>query len=141
AVETHVAEYRSSTDKYFVARASDLTDLRDRVLAALAPFSATPAQPAPEEGGIYIAEDLTPSRFLELDWSRWRGAALLAGSSASHVAILARSRGVPLLVGVRATLDELTDGEEAVLDAENGRLIVNPSDLTRRQFQLRTQAR
>src|SRR4030095_5630527 len=112
----------------FAARASDLDDLRERVLAALAPVRAEPERAAQEEGAIYVADDLTPSRFLELDWSRWRGAALLAGSTASHVSILARSRGVPLLVGLRARLEELADGEPALLDAESGRLIVNPSD-------------
>ena len=140
-VETQIADYRSSHDKYFAARASDLTDLRDRVLAALAPIGGGPALLAPEEGGIYVADDLTPSRFLELDWSRWRGAALLGGSAASHVAILARSRGVPLLVGVRAALDELVDGDAAVLDAETGRLILSPSEVTARWFRERQQAR
>jgi phosphotransferase system enzyme I (PtsI) len=142
AVESQIAEYRSSTDKYFAARASDLADLRARVLTALAPVDSAGAAPlAPPGGGIYVAEDLTPSRFLELDWSRWGGAALLGGSSTSHVAILARSRGVPLLVGLQATLAELTDGAPAVLDAENGRLIVNPSDLTGEQFRSRKQTR
>jgi phosphotransferase system enzyme I (PtsI) len=141
AIDTQVDEYRASSDKYFAARASDLEDLRERVLAALAPGSARPARPAQEEGGLYVAEDLTPSRFLELDWSRWRGAALLGGSSTSHVAILARSRGVPLLVGLRAGLDELTTGAPALLDAENGRLIVNPSDLTTGAFHQRKRAR
>jgi phosphotransferase system enzyme I (PtsI) len=140
-VETQIADYRSSHDKYFAARASDLTDLRDRVLSALAPIAGRPALLAPEEGGIYVADDLTPSRFLELDWSRWRGAALLGGSAASHVAILARSRGVPLLVGVRAALDELVDGDAAVLDAETGRLILSPSEVTARWFRERQQAR
>src|SRR2546422_68561 len=92
-LEAQIADYRSATDKYFAARASDLTDLRDRVLTALAPVAHVAAQDAPAEGGIYLADDLTPSRFLELDWSRWRGVALLGGSAASHVAILARSRG------------------------------------------------
>jgi phosphoenolpyruvate-protein phosphotransferase (PTS system enzyme I) len=141
AVETQINEYRSSTDKYFAARLGDLADLRARVLAALAPPSAGPAPAAPQEGAIYVAEDLTPSRFLELDWSRWRGAALLGGSTASHVAILARSRGVPLLVGMQATLAELTEGAPALLDAENGRLILNPSDLATAQIQIRKQAR
>jgi phosphotransferase system enzyme I (PtsI) len=141
AVETQIAEYRSSTDKYFSARVSDLTDLRDRVLVALAPATVGPAPVPQAEGGIYVAEDLTPSRFLELDWSRWRGAVLLAGSTASHVAILARSRGVPLLVGLQATLAELGDGAPAVLDAENGRLIVSPSELVTSQVQERKRAR
>ena len=140
-IDVQVAEYRASSDKYFAARASDLEDLRERVLAALAPAAAEAPRRAQEDGGIYVAEDLTPSRFLELDWSRWRGAALLGGSTASHVAILARSRGVPLLVGLRAGLDELTSGAPALLDAENGRLILDPSDLTTGAFHKRKQDR
>src|SRR5207253_1724720 len=140
-LEAQIADYRSATDKYFAARASDLTDLRDRVLTALAPVAHVAAQDAPAEGGIYLADDLTPSRFLELDWSRWRGVALLGGSAASHVAILARSRGVPLLVGVRASLEDVVDGEAAVLDAETGRLIVSPSEATTRWVRERQQAR
>src|SRR5438105_13466267 len=140
AVETQIAEYHSSSDKYFAARASDLADLRDRVLAALAPISVELPPASQEEGGIYVGDDLTPSRFLELDWARWRGAAVLGGSTASHVAILARSRGVPLLVGLRANLADMTDGEPAVLDAESGRLIVNPSEAATNQFQLRKRA-
>jgi phosphotransferase system enzyme I (PtsI) len=141
ALEAQIEEYRSSADKYFAARAADLTDLRDRVLAALAPVPGLPAQAESEEGGIYVADDLTPSRFLELDWSRWRGAALVGGSAASHVAILARSRGVPLLVGVRVSLADLADGEAAVLDAETGRLILSPSEVTSRWFHERQRAR
>jgi phosphotransferase system enzyme I (PtsI) len=142
-LEEQIEEYRSATDKYFAARASDLADVRDRVLAALAPIPGVP-MPAPaaaEEGGIYVSDDLTPSRFLELDWSRWRGAALLGGSAASHVAILARSRGVPLLVGVRANFGDLADGDPAVLDAETGRLIVSPSEVTSSWFRERQHAR
>jgi phosphoenolpyruvate-protein phosphotransferase (PTS system enzyme I) len=141
SVETQIAEYQCSSDEYFAARASDLTDLRDRVLAALAPAAPGSEEAPQEDGGIYVGKDLTPSRFLELDWSRWRGAALLGGSTANHVAILARSRGVPLLVGLRADLAELTDGEPAVLDAENGRLILSPSELTASRVQLRKRAR
>ncbi len=140
ALETQLAEYTSSTDEYFAARASDLTDLRDRVLTALAPATNSP-DTSQEDGGIYVAEDLTPSRFLELDWSRWRGAVVQGGSTGSHVAILARSRGVPLLIGLRANLADLTDGEAAILDAENGRLVVHPSDQTANAFQQRRRAR
>src|SRR5438477_4048215 len=140
-VEAQIADYHGSTDKYFAARASDLADLRDRVLAALKPISVERSPVEQEEGGIYVGEDLTPSHFLEMDWSRWRGAALVGGSTSSHVAILARARGVPLLVGLRANMAELIDGQPAVLDAENGRLIVNPSDLAASLFQLRKRAR
>jgi phosphotransferase system enzyme I (PtsI) len=141
AVDRQIADYRSSSDTYFAARAGDLADLRARVLAALAPRGHAPAPTPPRAGGIYVADDLTPSRFLELDWSRLRGGALLGGSTTSHVAILARARGVPLLVGLSATLAELTEGATALLDAESGCLVVNPSDLAHDHFRNRKQTR
>ena len=51
---------------------------------------------------MLAGEDLTPTRFLSVDWSRGGGIALFAGSPSSHVAMLARSRGVPMVVGLGA---------------------------------------
>jgi phosphotransferase system enzyme I (PtsI) len=124
-----IADYAASDDSTFAARAADLVDLRDRVLAALAPAERARAGNG-AEGAILVAADLTPSRFLEIDWARYRGAALEAGSAAGHVALLARARGTPLVVGLRSALDRLADGALAVLDAEAGRLIVNPDAAT-----------
>ena len=81
----------------FRARASDLRDIRDRVLAALSSVASEPSLPA---GAIVLAEDLTPSRFLATDWSNGGGIALTRGSASGHVAMLARSRGVPMIVGM-----------------------------------------
>ncbi|RMD64056.1 MAG: phosphoenolpyruvate--protein phosphotransferase [Alphaproteobacteria bacterium] len=131
ALEREIAEYRADGDTYLAARAEDLRDLRDRVLGALAGRSAT--APTADEGttdAILVADDLTPSRFLELDWTRMRGAAIRGGSRTSHVAILARARGVPLVVGLQANLDQVSDGTPALLDAEAGRLILRPDRAT-----------
>ena len=129
ALEREIADYLAGDDETFSARAGDLADLRDRVLAALAP-----APPAPSGNGaeraILVAEDLTPSRFLETDWSRYRGAALRRGSLAGHVALLARARGTPLVVGLGDACQRLEDGALAVLDADAGRLIVHPDAAT-----------
>ena len=122
-----IAEYDSEEDDYFRARAADLRDLKDRVLRALADEgSAAADRAAPDSIGIYVAEELAPSRFLEIDWTRFRGAALTGGSTAGHVAILARARGVPMLIGLEAPLSALGSGTAAVLDAEQGRLVVAP---------------
>jgi phosphoenolpyruvate-protein phosphotransferase (PTS system enzyme I) len=93
------------------------------------------------EGAIVLAHDLTPSRFLALDWARLGGAALLGGNVASHVAMLARARGVPLLVGLGVVDDGAGDdgavddgGGDAVLDAEAGSLVVAPSPATLARF-------
>jgi phosphotransferase system enzyme I (PtsI) len=119
AIDPEIASYEAAEDPYFRARASDLRDLRDRVLRHLA-GEADQIVPA---GVIVVADDMPPSTFLATDW-RDGGLVLRRGSPNSHVAILARSRGVPMIVGVE--LDRLEHGSEAVLDGDVGLLIVNP---------------
>ena len=133
-----ITAYRADNNEYFRARASDLADLRDRVLLALQPGSSKREIP---DGAILVAEDLAPSRFLEIDWERCGGLALLEGSVASHVSMLARSRGVPLLVQLAARAEELADGVPVVLDAEGGHLIVHPSEATLKSVSDRVDAR
>ena len=115
-----MAEYEGAEDAYFRARAADLRDLAARVLRHLGGSAAAACVPA---GAILLAEDLTPSLFLETDW-RGGGIALAAGSPASHVAMLARARGVPMVVGL-GPVDAAT-GEAAALDGGAGRLLLGP---------------
>ena len=79
-------------------------DIRDRVLAHLTGSAIEAAVPP---GAIVVAVDLAPSRFLAIDWSRGGALVLTAGSTTSHVAMLARSRGVPAVVGLGVDLAEL----------------------------------
>ncbi|TIS52817.1 MAG: phosphoenolpyruvate--protein phosphotransferase, partial [Mesorhizobium sp.] len=95
ALDAEIAGYEASDQDYFRARAADLRDIRDQVLRALSEDGEAAAPP----GAILYGTDIAPTRFLETDWSRGGGIALKAGSSASHVAMLARSRGVPMVVG------------------------------------------
>ncbi len=129
AIDGEVTEYRAGGDDYFKARAEDLLDLKARVLKSLFGDDAE-APPTAIEDAILLAEDLTPSRFLELGGARLRGAAVRGGSPTSHVAILARARGIPLVVGLDAVLDDALRGKHAVLDAKAGRLVIAPSDGT-----------
>jgi phosphotransferase system enzyme I (PtsI) len=134
-----MADYQAAEDEYFRARALDLADLRDRVVELLAGGAENDV--VAEEGAIYVGADLAPSRFLELDWESYRGGAVVRGSSAGHVAILARARGIPLVVGLAATESMLVDGAEAILDAEAGQLIQDPSAETRTRYQRRAAER
>lgn len=128
-LDAEIAAYRASGDEVLEARATDLADLRDRVLDTLSP-RADPAITVDGEQAIYVAEELTPSRFLETDWTRFRGAAIKEGSAAGHVALLARARGTPLVIGLGAAFETLRDGALALLDAERGQLVLDPSPTT-----------
>jgi phosphotransferase system enzyme I (PtsI) len=128
-MDAEIAAYRTGGDAVLEARTSDLADLRDRVLEVLSPGSRPAAGIAGEEA-IYVAEDLTPSRFLETDWTHFRGAAIKGGSASGHIALLARARVTPLVVGLGDAFEALRDGAVALLDAERGHLIVDPSPAT-----------
>ena len=90
ALASEIAGYDASDDEYFKARAADLRDLRDRVLKHLSGGAAHQGS-----GGMILAgEDVPPTLFLETDWNHGGAIALTSGSASSHVAMLARARGV-----------------------------------------------
>ncbi len=122
ALAGQIVAFGEAEEEYFRARAGDLADLRDRVLGHLANGAAVVPQTLPA-GAILVAHDLGPSRFLGLDWSRLGGLALEAGSRTSHLAMLARARGVPLVTGLGPLAGETG---EAVLDAAHGFVILAP---------------
>jgi phosphotransferase system enzyme I (PtsI) len=122
-LDDHIRAFLGSETETFAARSADLADLRDRLVATFRPHEVTDA--GLPEGTILLVEDLTPSRFLETDWSRIRGIAAQAGSIASHVALLARSKAVPMLVGLDE-VDPAALNRPVLLDAVSGKLIVDP---------------
>jgi phosphoenolpyruvate-protein phosphotransferase (PTS system enzyme I) len=129
SINAEIAAYRAGGDQVLEARSTDLADLRDRVLDTLSPPAPATAAVNGEQA-IYVAEELTPSRFLETDWTRFRGAAIKGGSAAGHVALLARARGTPLVIGLGPAFETLRDGTVALLDAERGHLVLDPSPTT-----------
>ena len=141
-LDRQVAEYEVAEDDYFRARAADLADLRDRVHELLlGPAEAEPISESGATGAIYVSDDLAPSRFLEINWRNYRGGALLRGSANSHVAILARALGVPLVIGLDLGAAKLVNGAPAILDAEQGRLIQDPRRSTCDSFAVRVRQR
>ncbi len=135
ALDAEIAGYEAADDEYFRARSADLMDIRDRVLAHLSGRSGTADIPP---GGILAADDLPPSRFLAGDWTKGGAILLGSGSPSSHVAMLARSRGVPMIVGLGGGLAMLRG--EVLVDARRGEAIVAPSPETRRDFEARIAA-
>lgn len=126
--DAEIRNYAESGSEYLAARVDDLRDIRDRVLRAFCGDKVDMGELP--EGGIVFAQDLTPSSFLAFDWDRLGGAVIRGGSPTSHVAILARARGVALLVGVTAPSLRDMNGCKAVLDSTGARLVLTPSDAT-----------
>lgn len=122
ALASEIAGYEAAEDEYFRARAADLADIRQQVLDALTSAGDRLAPP----GAILFGEDITPTRFLTTDWSGGGGIALSKGSPASHVAMLARSRGVPMVVGIGSATDNVAG--LALLDAEHGGIVLRPTE-------------
>ncbi len=138
AIGVLVSDYEATEDDYFRARAADLRDLSERVASALA-GEAQAALSLPE-GAVLFAADLAPSRFLSADWSG-RGIALSAGSATSHVAMLARARGVPMVTGLGALGGaSVLFGTHALLDGEAGTLTLSPDAAATAAFAARRRA-
>ena len=92
--------------------------MRARVLAILGGEQLMPLQLPPD--AILLADDLAPSRFLASDWQPQQAIVLRNGSATAHVALLARARRVPMVVGVGDA--PIADGTMAILDGAAGTL-------------------
>ena len=130
AIEAELVHYRSAEDEYFRARTADLEDMRDAVIDRLS-GAASVAIP---EGAIIFARDFQPSRFLSVDWSKGGAVVLSEGSPTSHVSMLARARGVPMIVGL-GDVPEM-DGH-ILVDGSIGEAIFAPNMETRNAYQAR----
>lgn len=124
--EEHAGRLAKLNNELLANRANDLRDVSRRVLSHLAPSSAKKNEVLPDNA-ILIAENLTPSETVQLDRSKVVGFCTTTGGATSHVAILARSLGLPALAGADSAVLSIESGTEVVLDGENGELRLKPS--------------
>jgi phosphotransferase system enzyme I (PtsI) len=109
-------------------RVGDLKDVEIRVLTLLLDLPDHDPVDLPKgSNAILVTHDLTPSLTVQLDREAIAGIATDAGTRTSHVAILARSLGLPAIVGLRTATQELIGTETAILDGSTGLLGINPS--------------
>ncbi|MCU1781977.1 phosphoenolpyruvate--protein phosphotransferase [Pseudomonas sp. 13B_2.1_Bac1] len=109
----------------FAERSNDLRDLQQRVLRALLGETWHFGLPA---GAIVSAHELTPSDLLQLNAQEVAGICMAEGGATSHVAILARGKGLPCVVALGAEVLDVPQGQRVVLDAVNGRLELTPNE-------------
>jgi phosphoenolpyruvate-protein phosphotransferase (PTS system enzyme I) len=119
-------------------RIGDLLDVHIRVLTVLLGLPDHDPVDVPKgANAILVTHDLTPSLTVQLDRDAIAAIATDAGTRTSHVAILARSLGLPAVVGLRTATTELSGGERAILDGSSGLLVVNPSSEDLHEYRLR----
>lgn len=110
-------------------KVGDLMDVHIRVLSILLHLPDHDPVAVPRgANAILVTHDLTPSLTLQLDRECIAAIATEAGTATAHVAILARSLGLPAVVGLRSALSALRGGETVILDGTDGTLVVSPSE-------------
>ena len=124
------AEFDNVSDDYLRSRALDVHAVGQQVARSLA---GAPT-PRVDGEGILIADDLVPAQVADLDTSRVTGLVMATGSPTSHSAILARSRGIPAVVGAGSVVLNVVPGTTVALDGTTGRFFVDPDDDTLREL-------
>lgn len=121
--------FSAMDDAYMQARAADVRDISDRIIANLMGTAA--AQNTSSEKVIICADDLAPSETVSLDKDKVLAFVTAHGSSNSHTAILARNMNIPAVIGVGSDfLKEVQDGTEAIVDGFTGEIFVEPDETT-----------
>ena len=125
--------FSAMADAYMQARAADVRDISDRIIANLTGNVAV--QEDSGEKHIICADDLAPSETVSLDKDKVLAFVTAHGSSNSHTAILARNMNIPAVIGVGSDfLKEVQDGTEAIVDGFTGEIFVEPDEETRRRL-------
>ena len=127
--EQFAAMFEAMDDTYMQARAADVKDVSRRLLDILAGNVAGGI--ASDEPVVLAADDLAPSETVQLDKSKILGFITAGGSGSSHTAILARTMGIPAIVGVGGALKPEYAGRQVILDGATGNVVIDPDDMTR----------
>ena len=128
----HVQKFETMNDDYLSERAIDVKDLCSRVLFYLQEKETIKTEYV--DNTILVSEELTPGMLVEVPKAKLKGLISVKGSGNSHVAILARTMGIPTVMGVVDLPYNQLDGREVIVDGYKGEVISNPSDQLRNRY-------
>jgi phosphotransferase system enzyme I (PtsI) len=128
--------FAAMDDAYLAARVQDVRDVATRLLRCLmaVPYQAFSDLP---EGSVIIAEEITPADTALMDPKRVAGFATALGGVQGHTAIMARSLGLPAVIGVRDLVPAVRSGDIVVIDGDAGRVVVNPTPKSLARYETR----
>jgi phosphotransferase system enzyme I (PtsP) len=129
----HVRTFEMMNDAYLSERSVDIKDLCSRVLFYLQQKETVVTEYG--DNTILVSEELTPSMLVEVPKEKLKGLISVKGSGNSHVAILARTMGIPTVMGALDLPFNKLEGKEVIVDGYKGEVITNPSDQLRIRFQ------
>lgn len=128
-MQTFLEAMRRVADPYLRERTSDIEDVAQRLLQNFS-GSNPEEDSSPDHRHVLVTFDLNPSDTANLDPQRTLGFATERGSTVSHTAILARSMGIPAVVGLKNAVLGIRTLSPSIIDGYEGKLIVNPSPET-----------
>lgn len=131
--EQFAAMFEAMDNSYMQARAADIKDISKRLISILEGKSDANGANG-DNPYIIFAEDLAPSETVQLDRSKVLGFVTAKGSSNSHTAILARTMGLPAIIGIADALDPQDDGKLAVVDGTAGLVFIEPDEPTLAEY-------
>lgn len=122
-------EFATIEDEYFQARVSDVKEIAKRICFELEGIKVRSLADISEDV-IIVANDLTPSETVNLNPKFIRGFVTRIGGRTSHTAIVARSLGIPAILGVNGVLERIKDGDLIAINGQTGEVIVDPDQKT-----------
>ncbi|PCJ28210.1 MAG: phosphoenolpyruvate--protein phosphotransferase [SAR86 cluster bacterium] len=128
----HVRNFEEMNDPYLSERAIDIKDLCSRVLFYLQEKETVETEY--HDNTVLVAEELTPAMLAEVPKDKLTGLISVKGSGNSHVAILARTMGIPTVMGVVDLPYTQLEGKEIIIDGYKGEVISNPSEQLRVRY-------
>lgn len=130
--------YTQINDEYLRERGSDIEDVIQRLLANLT--GEGPKYPNLSEDAVVVSPDLLPSTIAELNLNHVKAIATDAGGWTSHMSIIARGLGLTAVVGLRDFYQRTRTGDQIIVDARSGEVVLHPTRATVEQYQFNSQS-
>lgn len=131
--EMFIEMFKSMDNEYMRERAADIKDVTGRVIRNLLGVKIIDLSNLEEEA-IVVAEDLTPSDTAQMDKVKVLGFVTKIGGRTAHSAIMARTLGIPAVVGVGQEFESIKSGDNLVFDGKEGIVFVNPEEEVLNKF-------
>ena len=131
--QMYIEMFSNVDDELMRQRATDIRDIRTRMLRLLLGISSVDIASVPA-GTVLAAKDLTPLMTVGLKKENIRAILTEIGGKTSHSAILARALEIPAVLGIPQVLDQVSDGQQAIVDGESGEVILSPDEDTLKRY-------